>query len=358
MLKMVIIMKKEQMEINAEKALLSCLADVPFLRVKQTEKTPLKNWGKPDFLVEIEHAGGCRLLVAEVKNSGQPRLVRDAINQLLLYKNDLPNSYPVFIAPYISPQAAEICIQEEVGYVDLAGNCRLSFDQVFICKEGKPNPFNRKRDLRTLYSPKATRVLRVLLSNPNRVWKMQALAEEAEVSLGHVSNVKKLLTDREWLNSNINGFSLGNPEQLLFEWAENYNFRRNQVYDYYSLKSPSDIEYDLAKICEMGKIQYALTGFSGAARMAPAVRYQRVMAYIRQDDIENLVLQMNLKKVSSGANISLLAPYDDGVFYGTKNNDQVKLAAPVQVYLDLRAFRGRGEEAAGVLLEEVIRPQW
>lgn len=92
--------------------------------------------------------------------------------------------------------------------------------------------------------------------------------------------------------------------------------------------------------------------------MSPAVRYQRVTAYVRQETIENLALQMNLKKVSSGANVSLLVPYDDGVFYGAKDYDWVKVATPVQVYLDLREIRGRGEEAASVLLEEVIKSQW
>lgn len=234
----------------------------------------------------------------------------------------------------------------------------MSFGQVYIYREGKTNPFTRKRDLRSLYSPKASRVLRVLLSNPNRVWKMQELAIESGVSLGQVSNVKKLLNDREWLSANQNGFLLSKPEQLLSEWAENYNFRQNQVHDFYSLKSTSDIEYDLAMICNTEKIQYNLTGFSGAARLAPSVRYQRVMAYVRQDDIDNLALQMKLKKVSSGANISLLAPYDDGVFYENSNSyfdNQVKVAVPVQVYLDLHAFRGRGEEAADFLLEEVIK---
>ena len=354
---MVIIMKlKQQLEDNAEKALLECLADVPFISVRQIEKEPLDNLA--DLLVKLDLPDGYLFLIVEIKNCGQPRLVRNAINKLLRYKMSLNKSYPVFIAPYISPSAADLCVKEGIGYVDLAGNCRLSFGQVYINKEGKSNPFNRKRDLRSLYSPKATRVLRALLSNPGRKWKMHALAEESGVSLGQVSNVKTLLLNREWLNSDKEGIFLSEPEQLLSEWAENYNFRSNQAHDFYSLKPVSEIEYELAAICDKENIQYALTGFSGAARMAPVVRYQRVMAYVNKKDIENVALQMNLKKVSGGANVSLLAPYDDGVFYGSKNYDLVKIAAPVQIYLDLRGVHGRGEEAAEVLLEGVIKPQW
>jgi len=124
------------------------------------------------------------------------------------------------MAPYISPQAAEICAKEGIGYLDLAGNCRLSFGQVFIRREGIRNPFARKRDLRSLYAPKSTRILRVLLMRKS-AWKTQALADEAGVSLGQVANVKKLLRDREWVADGEEGFKLTNPRSLLADWAEN-----------------------------------------------------------------------------------------------------------------------------------------
>ncbi|MFO7987781.1 MAG: type IV toxin-antitoxin system AbiEi family antitoxin [Desulfatiglandaceae bacterium] len=70
------------------------------------------------------------------------------------------------------------------------------------------------------------------------------------------------------------------------------------------------------------------------------------------------VFQLALEKVDSGANVSLFIPYDDGVFYGTRNFNGVQVATPVRVYLDVRNFRGRGGEAAQVLLDQVIRPAW
>ncbi len=64
------------------------------------------------------------------------------VNQLRLYLPTLPDAYGVFMAPYVSPKTAEICTKEGVGYIDLAGNCRLSFDGVFIERQGIPNPFS------------------------------------------------------------------------------------------------------------------------------------------------------------------------------------------------------------------------
>ena len=78
--------------------------------------------------------------------------------------------------------------------------------------------------------------------------------------------------------------ALSEPEKLLSDWAQNYNFRKNRIRDFYSLKSVSEIEFSLAQLCQEEKLTYALTSFSGAARLAPAVRYQRVFVYIEETE--------------------------------------------------------------------------
>jgi len=168
--------------------------------------------------------------------------------------------------------------------------------------------------------------------------------------------VKKLLLDREWITKQ-DGFSLTAPWLLLEEWANAYTYRKNEVRNFYSLKSIPEIEAELAKVCKAKDIAYALTGFSGAARFAPAVRYTRAMAYV-YNTREDVASFLNLKEVESGANVTLLCPYDEGVFYGTQMIDDVRIVSPLQVYLDVKGYRGRGEEAAEVLLRDVIKPKW
>lgn len=342
---------------KAEQALFNCLERVPFLKIQNIEKEITKKESNPDFIVKLELPQGEQHLVIEIENNGQPRLARGAVNRLQRYCANLPDSYGVFIAPYISPKAAEICSKEHIGYVDLSGNCLLSFEPIYIEQTGKPNLFAQKRDLRSLYSPRAERVLRVLLNQPGTFWKVKDLVAEARVSLGQVSNVKKLLHDREWIHISSDGFGLSEPEQLLTEWTENYNFRSHHMTNFYSLKKISEIEADIAEICHHKGLRYALTGFSGAVRLAPAVRYRWVSIYIEETE-EDIASLLHLKEVPSGANVSLLIPYDEGVFYNTCEIDDVHIVSPVQLYLDLIGIRGRGEEAANAILEEVIQPQW
>jgi len=342
---------------SAKAALLSCLSKVPFLEVIDVQKAYCEKDAIADLTVKIELPGGVMQLIAEIKSSGQPRLAREAVNQMLRYKDKVSDAYFVFIAPYISAKAAEICQSEGIGYLDLSGNCLLSYDKIFIEKKDYPNQFKEKRELKSLYAPKAERLLRVLLCNPGKKWKIKELATESGVSLGQASNVKKVLFNRELVSGERGGFSLKEPIALLREWAENYDYRKNEIQEFYSFKSVPDIENALAIYCNNRKIKYSLTGFSGAARITPVVRYQKAMVYIT-DLAKEEVSELSLKAVKSGGNLLLFNPYDDGVFYGSSSFNGIQVASEIQLYLDLQGFRGRGEEAADVLYERIVEKAW
>jgi Transcriptional regulator, AbiEi antitoxin, Type IV TA system len=341
--------------------LASLLREVPSLKVSTTTGARTRGDSLVDFILEVRGPSVDRRLVCEAKASGQPRIARQACLALLDYTRSRKRDYPVFVAPYLSPAAAAICDQYQVGYFDLAGNCRLAFDPIYIRREGFPNAAVQKRDLRSLYSPKAERVLRVLLTEGKRTWRMQDLADKAGVSLGQVANVKTLLADREWIESESGGFRLRSLDSailpLLHEWAGNYRAERSTAHDYYSPKPIPQTEGDLAEASRRIKVQLAFSGFSGAARFAPAVRYQRATAYVL-GDIPALGDRLGLKPVSSGANVTLLTPYDEGIFYGEKEIERAPIVSAVQLYLDLTKTKGRGEEAAAAILEEVIKPIW
>jgi hypothetical protein len=349
---------EKNIENAAKAALLSCLSKIPFLKVTDIQQSSGETTDRLfDIKTKIRIEDRILNLIAQVKSSGQPRLAREAVNQMLRYKDRIPDANFVFIAPYISPRAAEICESEGIGYLDLSGNCLLSFDKIFIQKTDYPNQYKEKRELKSLYAPKAERILRVLLCNPGKSWKIKELSVESNVSIGQASNVKKVLFDREFISGKRGGFSLEDPVGLLREWAENYDFRKNKVQEFYSLKSVTDIENALAAYLNDMKIKYALTGFSGAARIETAVRYNKAMVYaanLTQDAFS----AVSLKTVKSGGNLLLFTPYDDGVFYGSSRVKEIQVASEIQLYLDLKGFRGRGEEAAEVLYERIINKAW
>lgn len=360
-------MKIEQIEKKAASALAACFADVPFVQNIVSLESGMDKGPQYDVALRLRTSESEKLIVAEVRRSGQPRYAREAASQLLRHLPNMPETYGVFVAPYIAENAAKICEEAGIGYVDLAGNCRIVFDRIYIEREGRSNRFSEQRELRSLYAPKASRVLRVLLARPQGRWKMQDLADEANVSLGHTSNVKQALLDREWAKETSSGFYLEKPEALLKEWVENYRVRKSKSNRFYALDPVGSIEDRLESVCrrmalnetEIAGPLYALTSFSGAERLAPHVRYQRATAYVRGSvDLQLLAEELGLKSVTSGANVELLEPYDAGVFYAAECIGGLWVAHPVQVYLDLRTQRDRGEEAATFLYNEIIKPAW
>lgn len=326
-------MKEEDVKGQMGRAVEECLGRVPFVRGVQRVD---------DVVFRVRMDGAEWEMVVQPRASGQPRVAREALARLGAVKG----RYRVFMAPYVSDRAARICEQEGAGYIDLAGNCRLCFDGIYIEERGRKNPYSERRELRSLFSPRAKRILRVLACHPGRRWKVKQLAVQAGVSLGLVSAVKRRLEQREWIEE---GMRLVQPRDLLETWAREYRYERNRVQQYYSDRDVSELEQLLGGEC-------VLTGFSAAARYAVGVRYLRVMAYV--EDAGPVVQRYGLEPVDSGANVLLIEPYDEGVTYGAHVGDAIRVVSSVQAYLDLMQQPQRGEEAARALLEQSILASW
>ena len=316
----------------------------------------------PDLSIEVQINDRVKYtLVFEIKTSGQPRYARMAISHLKEIISENINYYGVLASVFISDETRKICQENNIGFIDTAGNCFFNFDNVFLSIEGKSNPFPNKRPLKTLFYSKSSRALRVLLSNPKNAWFVKDLSTEAGISLGQAFLVKKKLLEEELIEElEVDGskkFKLINPEKLLDKWSKNYNYNKNNIKNYYSLDDIKTIESNIINYCNTKKIRYSFTLTSGASLVAPFLRYNRVFVYIL-GDIEKIAKDLNLKEVSSGSNVSILKPYDEGVFYNFQEVNGINVVNNIQLYLDLINYKERGEEAANFLYEQRIRKNW
>src|SRR5947208_13046473 len=143
------------------------------------ESTNAKIGGQvADLLARFQLAGQDHTVVVEVTSLGQPRQIRAAVTRLNEIRKELPGAYPVAGSVYIGPQSARILKSNNLGFVDLSGNCYLAFENALIEKEGKRNLRPSTRPLRALFAPRATRVIRVLLVEPGRAWRLEERSEE------------------------------------------------------------------------------------------------------------------------------------------------------------------------------------
>jgi hypothetical protein len=352
---MAIMLKESDVLEQGIQALKECFQLIPSVEIVPFERDAWE--GEADFLMYVRTRSANQLIFVEVKSPGTPKNVRNVVNSLSSVLRRNPAGYGMVVAPYVSPKSAEICASAGMGYLDLSGNCRIAFQEVFINRQNFPNKYPYKAGLSSLYSPKAERILRVLLTYPYRPWKTLTLADEAQVSPGMITHVRRKLDEEEWIESNPEGFQLIQPATLLQDWAENYSFRKSITLDCYSIKNLAEVEKEIAEACDALSIRYALTSFSASNRLAPMVRHPRVTAYIDQST-NRLAEKLSMKPVESGANVALVRPYDAGVFWNAQEVEGIKIATPIQVYLDLVNNRGRGEEAATFLYREVIEATW
>lgn len=333
------------------------LGDVPFVRLRSVPQEPTAPDTGFDLSFDVTANGTRWKLLVEVKSSGEPRIARGAIQRILATAPKGEGQYGVLAAPYIGEETQKICKQAGVGFIDLAGNCRLVFDKIFVERRGFPKPEAERRPLRSLFSPKASRILRVLYEAPKQPWQVQRLAREARVSLGLAAKVKQRLLDLEYGLEEPEGVRLAKPEELLKAWAASIASRKRTAVGLYAAGDLPEIEEALRTYCTTNAIPYAFTQFSGASRVAPFTRYTRASAYVGADP-QTFAAKLGWKLVDTGANLVLLWPFDEGVLYGARMISEDRVVSDVQLYLDLIDSKGRGEEAAIAILEQKLRPRW
>ena len=340
----------------------SLLRKIPFLRLVSMQPNSYTGSyahgtalspAEVDWKVKVNAGNRSWTLLVEAKQIGQPRQIRTAALQLersLAQISAKGLRYGIVLAPFISAQSAEICKEAGLGYADLAGNARISFDNVYIETRSADNPFRERKEVKSLFAPKASRVLRVLLQGPLRSWKTVELANESDVSTGRVSAVRQQLVAREWAVSDSKGFRVSNPNALLDAWAAVDQWKaRTEVQEYsLLLTDPTQIAKSLRDF--VGDRRHAFTQWFAGWLRHPYTAPQIVTAYVDDfPDEKAIEEQLLARRVEEGGRLWLIRPNDPGVFLRFQLAQGLTLASDVQIYLDLLAAGRRGDEQAAEL---------
>jgi hypothetical protein len=347
-------LNERDFEPQFEALLRELLGHVPCLTLvslKKNAKISAQSHDRVDRLAQVTAGGRKWTLVVEEKRLGQPREVRTAALQLEHYLKHLPEDVPhygVLLAPFISEESAKICIESGIGYADLAGNARLSFDQVYIETRSSENPFREKRETRSLFATRATRVLRVLLQGPLRPWRVTELAASARVSLGWVSAVRQQLLAREWAAEAPGGLRVTKPSAVLDAWVKADDWeKRTRTHEYSVLvNEPLGLAKKLNEVLadEPPVFTQWFAGWLRHPYTTPVI----VTAYVRKFPDEALIKETLLgRRVSGGGGrLRLVLPKDEGVLHPQQTAQGFQLVSDVQIYLDLQRAGLRAEEQA------------
>lgn len=310
-----------------------------------------------DYLIQVRADKESYILACEVKNNGQPRYVRSAINSLRAYMYGTEDIMtPVLLAPYLTFDSQELCREKNISFLDMEGNALIQFGGVYIDHRMPGKPVSEKRGLRSIFSPKSAQVLRMMLNDPLRTWKVSELSAEGRISIGHASNVRKNLLEREWAVSSDEGITLDNPGVLMNEWRENYRQITGTKKNFYTPLHGSALESQLRKIlcCDDAQGVAILASFSAAQWLSPYGRTGMNFFYADDKGVDKLISGLKLSPTSKGANVTITIPKDEGIFLDTMEPAPgILTTGIVQTYLDLSIQGERGLEAA-----EHLRNEW
>lgn len=347
-------------ERQARNALSAALSSVPMLSVSRGQATPHAPWG--EFTLRVSAAGARWTLPVEVLTSGPPRLIRQRL-AVLEANNPGKHIYPVVVAPWLSPESRALLADRGAGFVDLAGNCRLAFGAVFIERVGFSPPRAVHRAQRSLFSPKSARVLRLLLGEPGRVWKVKELEAATEISLGQVSNVRRGLLEMEWAEEKAQGLRLSRPGALLDAWRADYRPRhltREFHTVLHGLSFDEAVRQALAFQRGVGEGHgLLLRGASAAQWLAPLTRDPTLSVFARDWGEEHLVQRLSLTRVERGGNVQVTRPSDDGLMFDAlEAAPSIFTTGIAQTCLDLWAGGERDVEAGDHLRKERFDSMW
>lgn len=214
------------------------------------------------------------------------------------------------------------------------------------------------REVNNIFSKKASRIIRVLLVNFGRKWTIEELSKEANVSLGYThAVVTTLLKQNNVHRDNSYKVKLSNPGLILKRWASYSQYTAvNTFLRYHTFED--NIDNFLRKFKEIENRRYAFTVLTGAHIVAPYVRPTNIHFYIGdQKDVEHYVAELDLRPVETGGNVSIVLPYDEGVFYCIQDLDGLNVVSNVQLYVDLMNYPARGEEAAERIVS-LLEKEW
>lgn len=309
-----------------------------------------------DLVSRFQLAGQEHTIVVEVSSLGQPRQIRASVTRLNEIRRELPGAHPVAAAAYIGPQSARILKNNGLGYVDLSGNCYLAFGNVLIEKEGKRNVRPSTRPLRSLFAPRATRVVRVLLIEPARTWRLEELGKAAGVSLGHSYNVVKRLEELAWAERDADQrIHLSKPADLLEAWCESYSYRANGITSYLAPERVTrKFMGEIARAAVATGRSYAFTLNAGAALLVPSLRLPTVHCYLEGDPAP-VAQALGLRPATEAdGTLHILQPYDPGVLHGAYEKGGLRVVCLPQLYADLIHYERRGPEQAEHVRREAM----
>lgn len=330
--------------------------------------------GGTDTLLEIQgpqsSTGG---VLVEVRKSIVPRDIEALLGASLFKRLRAQVQRPIMVvAPYLSPRSRELLIAEDVGYLDMTGNLRLSlhFPALYLEAQGSDtNPKPEKRRKRGLRGAQVGNLVRALV-DVSPPYGVTELARKAWVDPGYATRILETLGREALIERAGRGKIVG------VRWVELLKQRAAAL----DLLAPHKTTMFISqrgaaetRAALVGEQRVVVTGSFAAADLAP-VAAPALLVVCTLLKTEELAARLKLLPTTTGGDVAIVRPENYGPFFNSRfDKSQVNVAAPSQVAIDCLSGNGRMPSEGEALiewmqqndnrwrapsLEEVFWPDW
>jgi hypothetical protein len=362
----------------------------PFVQLLGVEASQVAESDGLPFDVKFElRSGDARVLVyGEIKSGFTPKQLADLKPWIQRLEGIKKEAIFAVIAPALSIQAQNYCLENEINFLDLAGNISINVPGKFVLqrtgmRDRNPKSSDQKSYREAnIFSGRFSRIVRVLLENP-KTWTLTEIAAELDlqstsnpilsrssggpseskdfrISLGSISKALTSLEEQLLIRRRNSAVLVPEPQRLLNAWAEKYRERyRWRLLQSFRLRKPiAKNLQDLADILQKKNIgPFAVTGPAAASIIAPFIDVGTIDIFLPALSFARPILE-TMKASIDGPEIRFVEPYDFGVLLYSSVIKDIPVVSNIQAYLDLYARGGRDQKQATYLFENAIAPRW
>lgn len=326
---------------------------------------------EPDGVWSLVDGRGDRTqLLLEAKLRPTPQALADWLARL---ERRVPSNSPapwVVVAPDLSTRSRQLLREADVGFVDLSGHASLRLPHLVVEVDDSPVSAGEsalmpiqpdlvewawstrpdQRYIKDVFSGVALRIVRRLLLEPEREWRVGDMAAASRASKGMVSRVFATLERDAFLTGEPRGRKrLSDPEGLLDAWASAPAPKEARGQLVTTLPLSAALERVSALVSG-----YGLTGEAAADLIAPYARVARIEFYVTQARDEDEWLNiLDARPTTRGANIIIIRSSDAGVLDGAETISgpagRLRNVSRPQLYVDLVRRGGQAAETAALL---------
>jgi hypothetical protein len=291
-------------------------------------------------------------VTVEMKDRLPPRGVADLVATVAQYA---PTTALV-AAPFLSPRTRDQLQATNLNYIDLTGNVRLILTRpgLFVETMGAiADPRPMAAPGRSLRGPKAGRVVRALCDFRLPI-SISDLGARASVDVSYASRLVEWLAQEALLKRKPRGaVEVVDRPALIRRWAQDYSVLKSN--EAHGFLDPRGIENLVRGLAKARAPRMVITGSLAANKIAPIAPARLAMMYV--EDIEGAAKFLNLVPADAGANVMLLAPFDEVVFARPATADGLTFVAASQLAVDLLTSPGRAPREAEAVLQYLSSPR-